>query len=381
MPKRELGSAFEQPTASDAASELFGVEEAFGAVSSKSTRIKSLDIFDIFPDFSQPRRSLPSMIRQSWNGSPQAIVPVLDDWKQLVEQESGRVIDVQSLVEKASTSTDDIEDIDVAFESSPLERNFFELIDLAASIFRDGLTNPITVVKNKANYQIETGERRWLAYHLLNRYFDDFGQIPARIVDEFSVWRQASENNARADLNAIGKARQWARLMIDLHTSERFETIDRFENERLYYAQVADLSVPYGKGEQLMNAMGVGSRSALSRYRAMLSLPDEIWALGDDLNIPEETLYDLTRLEADDAIARFHETVLGRNNSVLSEAQKPSEIKDYPPGTKRHFSQMSRLLKRIGKGRSRDNALALKYVQEMKDWLESEESHIKRLMD
>lgn len=381
MPKRELGNAFDQPTASDAASELFGVEEAFSSVSARPTRIRTLDIFAVYPDLSQPRRSMPSVVRQQWDGSTRALASILQEWKQYLEKESGIVLDVKGWIEHASEASDDHDRDMFEAGSNPLEHAFMALVDLAASIHRDGLTNPITVVKNGSDFQIETGERRWLAYHLLNTYFDDYSQIPARIVDEFSVWRQATENNARADLNGIGKARQWARLMIDLHEQTPFQSIDKFENERLYYAQVADLSVPYGKGEMLMNAMGVNSRSALSKYRAMLNLPDEIWYLGDDLNVPEETLYDLARMIPDEALARFHANVLGQNNSPTTPSSKPSDIMDYAPGTKRHFSQMSRMLKRVGKGRSRDNALALKYVQEMKEWLDSEEAHIKRLMD
>src|SRR5690606_34285023 len=101
----------------------------------------------------------------------------------------------------------------------PLEGSLLALADLAGNIRRNGLMNPISVVRVGERYQIETGERGWLAHHLLRLLTgdDNWQYVAARVVERSSVWRQAGENSARADLNAISKARQFALLLMDLY--------------------------------------------------------------------------------------------------------------------------------------------------------------------
>ena len=110
------------------------------------------------------------------------------------------------------------------------EAPLLRLADLAGSIRQDGLTNPITVVKTGDTHVIETGERRWVAFHLLNAYIDgdDYQSIPARRMPELNLWRQASENTARDALNAIARARQIALLLMDMHGWEHFAAIEDF---------------------------------------------------------------------------------------------------------------------------------------------------------
>src|SRR5262249_5194080 len=158
----------------------------------------------------------------------------------------------------------------------------------AASIKRDGLTNPITVVTHGATYQIETGERRWLAYQLLRWRFDtekDWLKIPAREVDSFNIWRQASENNARADLSGIARARQLALLLMDIYSSDvTFLPFQEFDDEQAFYAQVSDgnmYKVPPEKREIVLNAMGFRHPVQIRQYRTLLRLPAEIWSLAD----------------------------------------------------------------------------------------------------
>jgi len=187
---------------------------------------------------------------------------------------------------------------------SNIEKSLMKIVDLAASIRRDGLTNPISVVRRGNNYELETGERRWLAYHLLHWKFGEndllpnnkqrnWSRIPARIVKEVDIWRQASENNARDNLNAISKARQLALLLMDLHGWDNFVPFDKFEHEQDFYSQVADGNewrIPRGHGEQLLNAMGLSDASQLRQYRALLRLPFDTWRKADDENLTEGEL-------------------------------------------------------------------------------------------
>lgn len=366
-------------------------------------RIKRVDIFEIAADPIQPRRTIPSVVRQNWHSNPEQLHTLFARWFQLIEDErSGIPFDLGAYLDSDPTErigtpqTTDPSFLPEGGDYQPgiLEAAFLKIVDLAASIRNYGLTNPISVVETDTGYQIETGERRWLAYHLLYNWFDGSDDnrpderdiwriIPTRAVPQFDVWRQASENSARADLNAIGRARQYALLMIDLlsENGDTFQPYGAFNHEREYYAQVAGNKVPYGKGEQLLNAMGINSRSALSRYRKILLLPDEIWQGGDDLNLPEELLYDLASMDQDAAIATYRQTVLGQNSSVSRSNSRQTNFKDYAPGSKRHFALMMQAIKKSGSGKSNQNTEALAAIRELRLWLDEQEAIISSYSD
>jgi hypothetical protein len=125
---------------------------------------------------------------------------------------------------------------------------------------------------------------------LLNAYFPDenFKTIPANIQDSVDVWRQASENNVREDLNAVGKARQLALLLMHLifeHNQTEFRPINAFDHELDFYAQVADgnaYRVPQGTYERLLTGTGLKNNSQVRRYRAILTLDRSTWDRADD---------------------------------------------------------------------------------------------------
>ncbi len=265
---------------------------------------KPISIFDIYPDPSQPRRAVPSEVRARWPGSPQTVAALFAAWVDAVRREKRGDFDLAAhlLLDYLPPGTDGNDDESVPRElrqRPPLESALLDLVALAASIRKVGLTNPITVARDGSAYRLETGERRWLAFHLLHLHFADenWAQIPARQVEQISVWRQASENNARADLNAIGKARQFAILLMDLIHEQRgaqftsfADTLRAGQGERAYYAQVADGDqhrIPRGQGEKLLAAMGLKNPVQLRQYRALLKLPDDVWQYADDHNLTE----------------------------------------------------------------------------------------------
>ena len=194
------------------------------------------------------------------------------------------------------------------------------------------------------------------------------------------MWRQANENNARDDLNAIGRARQYALLMMDLHGHDQFKSLAECKTERQYYAQAESLSAPYGQGERLLNAMGVSSRSALTRYRKLLSLPDAVWQGGDDYDVSEEILTRLAKMSKREAVAVFKQIVLGQNSSEKS-AGAIAVDDEFAPGTKRHFMTMTRSITRAAPGKHKFNARALKTLRELRQWLDDQEQRIMNFMD
>lgn len=281
---------------------LYG--QRFDKVDNARQIAKPIIISDIQPDPTQPRRALPSAIRQNWNGDPTQLQDVFAAWLEAVENERGSAFDLNARLLAES-------DYEPPEHVGALEASLLTLVELAASIRRDGLTNPITVARDGMRFRLETGERRWLAFHLLYAVFQDdqWLRIPARVVERADVWRQASENNARANLNAIGRARQFALLLMDLlaQQGETFQPFDALAepggSDRAFYAQVADgnrYRIPRGKGEMMYNAMGLKNDSQLRRIRDLLNVPNEFWQVADDLNWTERRIRDLREQAKDD---------------------------------------------------------------------------------
>lgn len=245
--------------------------------------------------------AIPSSVRQGWDGDPVGVERVLAAWHTAVEAESGRPFDLDAYLDPHSDGEGEEDEIPARLEDiGPIEAAFQGLVNLAATIYRNGLTNPITVAAIENAYRLETGERRWLAYHLLyaNSKNEKWAKIPARVVDASNVWRQAAENNARDNLNVIAKARQFAILLMDLLSREseasfQFQPFHTFENERAYYAQVADgreHPIPDGRMELFLSVMGLKNPVQLRQIRKALRLPDEIWRTADDENWTEGRL-------------------------------------------------------------------------------------------
>jgi hypothetical protein len=255
-------------------------------------RLESIAIDTIRPDPAQPRRAIPSEVRNFGAG--------LHPWRLLVGWMDMVSVDadtVQGLIAGGVEIPDD-------YTPAPLEGGLLALASLAASIYRGGLTNPVTLTPDPSprgrgedtGYLLETGERRWLAFHLLNGLgFAGYELIPARVVDRLDVWRQATENNTREDLNAIGRARQFAILLMDLLGRENFRSLDTFPHEQDYYAQVEDGAVwriPHGASQRLVDAMGLKNPRQLRDYRALLRLPRAVWVQADDENWTEFAIRD-----------------------------------------------------------------------------------------
>lgn len=316
MPRRNVigeKRGFEQPTHADVNPHLTANLEALRQREGERIVARPINIFEIEPDALQPRRVVPSIARQEatpWD--------MIQAWWAYAEKDRPQ-IDLIAFFRGEG---------DIYSESpSRIEEGFLELVALARSIQREGLTNPISVVHTGDHYRIETGERRWLAYHLLYGIEGArWEKIPARIMDDIDVWRQAAENNARANLNAIGKARQYAILVMDIHTQrgEQFYTADRFTHERDFYAQVLRFdSVPYGTRDMILAAMALKSPAELTRCRSLLELPASVWTLADDFSVPQSVLLRAAAMSEPDAL-KYIENVSGWED--------PGDQSPTPPG-------------------------------------------------
>ncbi|MAS33576.1 MAG: hypothetical protein CL610_06190 [Anaerolineaceae bacterium] len=269
-------------------------------------------IYDIVPDPRQPRRAIPSAVRAG-KSTLGASPPLFLTWALLAYCETTGT-PLTPDVKRRLYSGGQVEDLYRAIVAGdevqrpenpgPIERSLLMVADLAADIRTLGtLTNPITIApypnrtSTDPKWLIETGERRYLAYHMLSAFgVAGFDKIPAQQV-AFNVWRQASENNQRSDLNSISRARQFAILLMDLleEAGESFQPLEAFEREQDYYAQIADARIPTGQTERILGAMGIKSRSMLSDYRALLKLPPDLWIKGDDESWPKDDLAQIVR--------------------------------------------------------------------------------------
>lgn len=375
--------------------------ELFGAIQKSDTHRQSaapVSIFEIFPDPAQPRRTVPSIVRKHWSGEPQTISEMFAIWIEQVADERGISFPIAEYLASAS-------DVARPDEIGPLEENLLELIELAISIKNEGLTNPITVAPMGLSYRLETGERRWMAYHLLFAVLQDdaYSRIAARTVDSLNIWRQAAENNARANLNAISKARQLSVLLMDLMQTSKglsFEPFGQFEHEQDYYAQIADgndYKAPKNSSERLLAAMGLKHAKQIRDYRALLKLPHIVWQLADDLNWTEYFIRSLREKANEDndrlislAIREAQKqgytaptgTVSGKRGAAKPARSQPAsdENEGLAPGSRQYYTHFSRLLRKTGPGKGRANEEAMNQLREFRVWLDEQEMLLGRYM-
>lgn len=262
---------------------------------------RGIPISRILPDPIQPRRAMPEEFRAHWiSGSP--IADVISAWRDAVEgelEETGLPPDAESWL-VIDTEHDQVFDRPARdLTLRPYARMWVELLRLAASILQAGLEQPITVYEwSEDLYRVQAGERRLLAYHVLNYYrFANFEAIPALVREAYDPLRQAAENGARQDLNAIGTARQIALLLLSLHGYDL--TADQ-QPDRAWYATAADLAIPYGRAQQFAVVVGLASPRMVQRHKQLLLLPSAAWLIADEMNWTEGKIRGLMSRAAND---------------------------------------------------------------------------------
>jgi hypothetical protein len=284
-----------------------------GGFPRRDTGIEKVPINEIVPDPAQPRNTLPSAVRMQFTGNPDEIQNIFAYWLDLVAQETGRSSDDVSYHFIRMTKNGESDRTEESglhnYKPGPLEHRLNRLVMIAASIKQKGLLNPISVARENNIYRIEAGERRWLAYHWLNIVDEDgdWTSIPATLVQQVDVWKQAFENNARDDINAISRARQLAILLMAMYSEARFTSFHNCSTELDYYAQISDGTkwrVKRGRGEELLRALGLSNTAQISQYRSLLSLPEPVWIIADDLDWTENKLRGLVGLSNEEALRR-----------------------------------------------------------------------------
>ncbi len=358
MVKKQVDTS--DPFASDAGNNVPSPQEVdesgYGAVnigaSARREKIKNVDIFSIYPDPMQPRRAIPTVVRNQCRTGLDDMGKLFECWAAVAN------IDVEFWL------TDDSD-----YERPELKNReqimLTDLIDLAISIREDGLSNPITVVRDGNSYHIETGERRWMAYNLLHVYdtnaeMDKWKKIPIRDIGKFNVWRQAAENGSRENLNAIEKARQLALLLMDLHGVENFYPLEHFDDERDFYAQVQsgeDYRVPHGKNKLIVSAMGLKSGDQVRQIRMILRDPSDFWHEADEKGLTEGEVRE--RRKNGYSVTRVTESSSNLPKNPLK-----------PPKTRITFNKIWRALDDGVGAVTRDD------INELRQWLDNLEGNL-----
>lgn len=357
-----------------------GLPPDIASLDAQRKTARPVDIGSIWPDRSQPRRAVPLRARRHWDGDPRHLAQLFSGWLEELQQD-GVALDLEDLLrqqhwpEELDDSPDDGDESHAWPEGAgPLAAALLGLVRLAVNIRQIGLTNPITVARAERAFLLETGERRWLAFHLLQLHFPDenWSHVPAHLVERVDVWRQAGENSARRDLNAIGRARQLAILLMDLlrergHSFRDFdEVLAAGGSERDYYAQVADgqeFRIPRGEGERLLNAMALNSPTQLRQYRALLRLDDDRWQDADERNLGEGEIRHLKTL------------------SMPRPAAPPAEVEDNPftdPANRHRRQRIWGFARRYAVLSDDERLQALEEIDLDRRWLEELHGAIRR---
>lgn len=266
------------------------------AAEAKEVQDLALDL--IVPDPIQARRPIPELLRLNWlSGTP--LFDILTDWAEEAaeaiakdwehKQPDHKVQEVrwgdwiEGQVEPREVTSPD-----------PTVGLWIQLVQLAANIYLEGLHRPIIVFPlNDTYFQIMCGERRFLAYNFLDWMgYPGYKLIPVKILDDYNPYYQAIENGVREDLNAIGVARQ---LAILLKVTNNHVVTPQASVGQNWYAEAADLSPPYGKGDQIAVMLGLPNWRTASRYRKLLTLPTQVWHLADEFSWTEGRLRGMMR--------------------------------------------------------------------------------------
>lgn len=297
--QEERLDAFGSAPAESAVDYMYGAGDLGSPPTNLPMMTQQIKLMDIVPDITQPRRAIPQSVRGGWDGNPMEIPSLLEVWKMRAQREID--VDLEQVIREERREIDGEEGAEL-FASlpddlSPMAKGFVELAQLAADIKREGLTNPITVARQERGFVIIAGERRYLAHHLLMEYADGADTIQCIVKPARNVWVQASENANRSPLNAIGMARQVALLIMAMYEEQRGEAfvpyqeiVEPGESDRTFYAQVADgrqYRVLEGYAEKLTTATGLPSYRQVRRYRALLTIPDELWVQADNDDLAE----------------------------------------------------------------------------------------------
>lgn len=163
-------------------------------ITGRGIKVVGIVLDRIRPDPAQPRRVLPEIIRNDFLLGHINARQALERWEAIVAEEAARLgrprPDWKTLLDRnPDDRADDTVGIDAPGQPGPEEALLRSIVATAATIRHGGQVSPITVVEldGGTTYRIETGERRYWAYHWLTTWVgDEFDQIQSVVVEQAS---------------------------------------------------------------------------------------------------------------------------------------------------------------------------------------------------
>jgi hypothetical protein len=263
-------------------------------------RIERLKPSQMIPDRFQPRRLLPTALRQSFYSGQIDAYQAAHQWLQMARNDAG----IQAQVER--------------------------LLKMGLSFEEHGQIKPITgswVETQDGNYifQIETGERRfWAACLQFTAHnLKEEPLLRVEVVSTPTRMRQVLENRHAEPPSAVGQACEVASLILaELNITPQGNEVDEFD----YFRRARAQRMPPGLWEKIMPVMDL-TRPRLVQLLNILSLPTPLLDLADRYRLPERVLREVISAPRDQweslVVASIQNNLT--SDDIADLAQKPRE--------------------------------------------------------
>jgi hypothetical protein len=226
-------------------------------------RIERLKPSQMVPDRFQPRRLLPTALRQLFYSGKIDCYQAARQWLQMARSDEG----IQGQIEN--------------------------LLNMGSSFREHGQIKPITgswVETGEGSYifQIETGERRFWAACLqtVSQGLKEEPLLRVEVVAAPTRMRQVIENRHAEPPSAVGQACEIASLILaELGIAPQGDEPDEFD----YFRQANKQRMPPGLWDKIIPIMNV-TRSRMVQKLDILDLPTPLLELADRYRVPERVL-------------------------------------------------------------------------------------------
>ena len=274
-------------------------------------RIERLKPSQMIPDRFQPRRLLPTALRQPFYSAQIDCYQAAHRWLQLAKNDSG----IQAQVDR--------------------------LLKMGSSFEEHGQIKPITGawvegVKGDYVFQIETGERRFWAACLeyIAKGAQEEPLLRVEVVENPTRMRQVLENRHAEPPSAVSQACEVASLILaELEIHPSGSETDEFD----FFRQACDRRMPPGLWEKIMPVMDL-TRPRLVQLLNILELPTPLLDLADRYRVPERVLREVRAAKPEQweslLVASIQNSLTSDDIAELTNRPRPqpkSDKKTTPP--------------------------------------------------
>ena len=249
-------------------SSLFGARVLTDPKAPQVERIERLKPSQMMPDRFQPRRLLPTALRQPFYSGQITCYQAAHQWLQMAKNDSG------------------------------IKKEVDRLLAMGLSFEEHGQIKPVTGSWVEAPngdffFQIETGERRFWAACLqyVAHKLKDEPLLRVEVVAAPTRMRQVLENRHAEPPSAVGQACEVASLILaELGIAPEGDMQDEFE----YFRQWRQRRMPTGMWEKITPVMQL-TRERMVQLLNILELPTPMLDLADRYRVPERVLREVLR--------------------------------------------------------------------------------------